>query len=117
MKNGLSVFKCDYWTESNADTLRVYLRGQLVYETLDSIEACWEIVRAGPKPSVVIDLSGVDFVGSAAMGSLLGLRRWLGARGCCLRIARMSEEVRDVLEMTGLDRVFSIDDATCVTAA
>jgi anti-anti-sigma factor len=117
VRNDPSAFKCDHRTESTADALRVYLRGQLVYETLDSIESCWEVVRAGPRPSVVLDLSEVDFMGSAALGSLLGLRRWLESRGCCLRISAMSAEIRRVLEVTGLNRILPIDDGAREAAA
>jgi anti-anti-sigma factor len=103
--------------ESSADTLRVYLRGQLVYETLGSTERCWEAVRAAFKPSVVLDLSAVTFIASAALGSLLGLRRWLESRGSRLRVSAVSPEVRRVLTATGLHRFFAIDDEAHETAA
>jgi anti-anti-sigma factor len=96
--------------ESSADTLRVYVSGQLTYETLDSTESCWQAVRAAFRREVVIDLSRVTFIGSAALGSLCGLQRWLETRGCRLRIAAISPEARAILESTNLARLFSIGD-------
>lgn len=48
MKNSPSGFECEHWMEPDPDTLRVYLRGQLVYETLDSTESCLRAARQEP---------------------------------------------------------------------
>jgi anti-anti-sigma factor len=110
VKNGPSGFECDHWVEPSADTLRVYLRGQLVYETLAATESCWQAVRAAVKRFVVLDLSQVTFMGSAALGSLCGLRRWLESRGCSLRIAAVSTEVRVIMEVSGMLGLFAVND-------
>jgi anti-anti-sigma factor len=98
------------------ETLLVSLRGEIVYETLIAFESCCEAVRAEPRPTVLLDLSELTYIASAALGSLLGLRRWLEARGSCLRISALSEEAREVLRITGLARVFSIDTEATLTA-
>ncbi len=117
MKSYSSIFEFNYRTESSAEVLWVHLRGQLVYETLKATEACWEAVRAAARPSVILDLSHVSFMGSAALGSLLSLRLSLAARGCSLRISAVSVPVRQILEVTGLIRVFTIDEEPVETAA
>ncbi len=117
MKNSPSGVECDYWMESSADSLLVHLRGQLVYETLASTERCWEAVQAAFKPLVVLDLSEVTFMASAALGSLLALRRCLVSRGTCLRISAMSPEVRQLMVAAGLNGFFATDDETRGTAA
>jgi anti-anti-sigma factor len=107
---GLSDFVCDYEIESSSDTLWVSPRGRLAFETRASTERCWEAVRRGFKPSVVLDLSQVMRLDSTALGSLVGLRRWLHSRGSCLRISATSPEVRRVVTATRLDRFFAIAD-------
>jgi anti-anti-sigma regulatory factor len=77
VKNGTSGFECDHWMQSSPDTLLVYMRGQMVYETLDATEGCWQAVRHAFRHSVLLDLSQVTYMASAALGSLCGLRRWL----------------------------------------
>jgi anti-anti-sigma factor len=108
----IAELECHHRLESSADTLRVYLSGQLVYETLDAVESCWEAVRVAHRPVVDLDMSEVSFMASAALGSLLGLRRWLVSRGCWLRISAMSADVRELLELTGVQRLFSTDHQT-----
>ncbi len=117
MKTSTFGFECNHRLESSDDKLQVTLRGQLVYETLDSVELCWEAVRAEPRPSVVLDLSAVTFVASAALGSLLALRRRLTSRGCRLAIAAMSTEVREILDVSGLKQLFSTAEEPCESAA
>jgi anti-anti-sigma factor len=114
---GPAGLEFDYGMEAREDTLLVYLRGPLVYETLVPLECCWNRIRAEARPSVRLDLSEVTLLGSAALGCLLGLRRWLEARGAHLRVTAASPEVRQVLQVTGLDRFFVIDDETHVSAA
>jgi anti-anti-sigma factor len=111
VKSHCSRFEFDYGMESSADVLRVYLRGQLVYETLEATQSCWGAVRAGARPRVELDLSGVSFMASAALGSLISLRHSLESRGCSLRIRAMSDAVREILDVTGLIRLFMLDDA------
>jgi hypothetical protein len=41
VKNGTSGFEFDHWMQSSPDTLLVYMRGQMVYETLDATDGCW----------------------------------------------------------------------------
>jgi anti-anti-sigma factor len=52
--------------------------------------------------SVELDLSDVGFVDSAGLGALLSLRDRAQDRGVTLGIARASDPVRRLLELTGL---------------
>jgi anti-anti-sigma factor len=112
-----AVLDFDHRMEWGEDTLLVSLRGPLVYETLVPLQACWEAVRGEPRPCVVLDLSEVTFMASAALGSLVGLWRWLEARGYRLRLSALSLDVREVLRLTGLEQILAIDGEPCVTAA
>jgi anti-sigma B factor antagonist len=110
-------FSRTHGIESSSNSLWVSLRGRLVFQTFASTKRCWEAVRAGFKPSVVLDLSEVTLMDSTVLGSLVGLRRWLESRGSCLRISAMSPEVRRVLTVTRLDRIFAIADEPRDTSA
>lgn len=55
----------------------------------------------------VIDLSAVDFMDSAGLGSLVFFRKRLGAQGQVV-IAGAQQEVATILKITHLDRVFRL---------
>lgn len=96
--------------EWSGDILRVALRGSLVYETLGPLQSCWEAVRKQHRSTVVVDLSGVTFLASGPLGSLIALQCWLATRGHQLLLASPSLDVREALRLTGLADLFSIDD-------
>lgn len=60
-------------------------------------------------PALVVDLSGVSFVDSTALGVLLGGMKRLRAKGGRLRLVVPRGEVRRIFEVTLLDRVFALD--------
>ena len=54
---------------------------------------------------VVVDLSETDFIDSSGLGALVAGLKTARQAGGDLRIARPTEQVRTVLELTNLDRV------------
>jgi anti-anti-sigma factor len=70
-------------------------------------DALNELCDAG-RARVVVDLSEVHYMASAGLKALLtGVRRARLLNGD-VRLAALSERVRDVFEMSGFDQVFSI---------
>lgn len=68
-------------------------------------EAIGEAVRNG-EPKVVIDMEGVSFVDSTGLGSVIAALKQIRNRQGELRLAAPNQQVRVVLELTTLDRVF-----------
>ena len=57
-------------------------------------------------PRVVIDMEGVSFVDSTGLGSVIAALKLIRSRQGELRLAAPNQQVRVVLELTTLDRVF-----------
>lgn len=77
-------------------------------------DAVSEAVKKG-QPRLIIDLEGVSFVDSTGLGSVIAaLKQVRGSKGD-LRLAAPNQQVRVVLELTTLDRVFpyfaTVEDA------
>lgn len=68
-------------------------------------EAIGEAVKKGP-PKVVIDMEGVTFVDSTGLGSVIAALKQIRNSQGELRLAAPNQQVRVVLELTTLDRVF-----------
>jgi anti-anti-sigma factor len=58
------------------------------------------------KPRLVIDLEGVSFVDSSGLGSVVAALKQVRTSQGDLRLAAPNQQVRVVLELTTLDRVF-----------
>lgn len=57
-------------------------------------------------PRVVIDMEGISFADSTGLGSVIAALKQIRNRQGELRLAAPNQQVRVVLELTTLDRVF-----------
>jgi anti-sigma B factor antagonist len=64
-----------------------------------------EVAKNGPT-RVVIDMEGVSFVDSTGLGSVIAALKQVRTNQGELRLAAPNQQVRVVLELTTLDRVF-----------
>jgi anti-sigma B factor antagonist len=68
-------------------------------------DAISDVAKNGP-PKVVIDMEGVSFVDSTGLGSVIAVLKQIRNRRGELRLAAPNQQVRVVLELTTLDKVF-----------
>ena len=77
-------------------------------------EAVSEAVKSG-QPRLVIDMEGVSFVDSSGLGTVVAALKQARSSKGDLRLAAPNQQVRVVLELTTLDRVFpyyaTVEDA------
>ncbi len=73
-----------------------------------------EAIKAG-QPRLIIDMEGVSFVDSSGLGSVVAALKQVRSTKGDLRLAAPNQQVRVVLELTTLDRVFpfyaTVEDA------
>jgi anti-sigma B factor antagonist len=55
-----------------------------------------------------VDLTGVDAVDASGLGALVGLEKWARHTGMRVRLLNPSRYLRELLQLTKLDRVFDI---------
>ena len=60
------------------------------------------------RTSMVLDLSGVEYMSSAGLREMVRVLKRVKRGGGDLRIANPSERVKEVLELAGLDTIFEI---------
>lgn len=65
-----------------------------------------DAVKTGA-PRLVIDMEGVSFVDSTGLGSVIAALKLVRSSKGDLRLAAPNQQVRVVLELTTLDRVFA----------
>ncbi|TKJ42272.1 anti-anti-sigma factor [candidate division LCP-89 bacterium B3_LCP] len=67
------------------------------------------------KKWVVIDLSQVVAMSSTGLGILIAAHRTITEKNCSFKLAKLSEKVRSIIQITRLDTIFeifeSVDDA------
>ena len=85
---------------------------------LDDLGETLRKVIAQRSPAVLLDMTGVSFLDSAALGDLIAYRKRAAEAGCEIALLRPVGRVRQVLEMVHLDKVFRMfdDEATALEA-
>ena len=63
---------------------------------------------SGPHPKVLIDFSNIDFVTSAGLRAVLLLMKKATAAGGSFALCGLNDQVREVLDISGLADMFSI---------
>ena len=94
----------------HGDTIVLRPVGEFDLSNLDLLRSTF-LEAATPETSrIVIDLSGTTFVDSMAIGTMLGVARRANGWGGWVRLVGPRPNVRRVLHLTGLDKVFAMYD-------
>ena len=94
----------------SGDIVYLALRGELDTANIDELrDTAQQAVDAAGVTHVVVDLQQVTFMGATALGLLVGLRNDTTRRAITLTLRNVTPRSQRVLTITGLDRVFTID--------
>lgn len=88
--------------------LRLQPKGDLDLETAPLLLAEVERRLAAGESDVVIDLTGLTFVDSTGLGTLVGCWRRAQKAGATLALANPNPDVWMTLEITGLNKVLPL---------
>ena len=89
----------------------VTVRGNLDIDSATVLSTALEQVLHAGEPRIVVDLSGVEFCDSTGVNVLLAAHQRLADQGGSLALAAPTSTVRRILQVTGLDTVFTVLDA------
>ncbi|SEG76607.1 anti-sigma B factor antagonist [Thermomonospora echinospora] len=98
-------------TSSRGDHAVVTATGELDLYTAPRLQTALAAVLRDQAGRVVVDLSGVEFCDSTGMNVLLAAMKRLKEQGGAFELAAPRPAVRRILQVTGLDGVFTITDA------
>ena len=82
--------------------------GRIDTTTVGALEQRLSALLAAPRPRVVIDLSGVDYISSAGLRVLLVAARRVQQSGGQLALCAMGDAVRQVFQLAGFVPLFTI---------
>jgi len=111
----VSIQRCEH----DGGTVVLAIEGELDLASAPSLKwAMADEVRAGVH-QLVLDLSGVTFMDSTAIGVIVGIKRSL-SEGERLALVNLSPDVKKTFEITGLEssfRIFGSVDAALESGA
>ena len=93
------------------DIVHVRVKGSLDATAFDAFRETFEQHLAGQRNRFVVDLSGVDYIGSAAVTVLTSVLGTAQQSGGNVVVAGISEPVRQVFDILSLGSVFLVTDS------
>jgi anti-anti-sigma factor len=96
--------------ERRPDFLVVAIRGEASFDQAEILSAQLLRVPREAYSLVVLNLAGLTFLSSLAMGALVEYRRGLCLRGVEVRLANVQAQVWLALESAGLGKLFEAID-------
>jgi len=95
-------------TQTTVDGIRVLaVAGELDADNVGTLRQALRMGEDSTPPLTVLDLGAVTFMDSSAVNVLVAANRDATAAGGRLRMAALSEPVRRVVEIVGLDTIIA----------
>jgi anti-sigma B factor antagonist len=98
-------------SQSQGDQAIVTVAGEIDLYTAPRLQGELSAVLDGRPVRVVVDMSGVEFCDSTGMNVLVAAMKRAREHGGGLDLASPRPAVRKILQVTGLDSVFTVLDA------
>ena len=91
-----------------ADGPNLVLRDQLTFADREVFDTATDKLLARRSDSVIVDLSGLDYMDSAGLGMLLTLRDRADQARATVKLKRPKGDVRELLVLACFDTLFTI---------
>ena len=92
------------------DIVKIVLSGRMDIEGVGQIETKFAGMTAAPRMAIIVDMSAVPFMSSIGIRALLINAKAVGKRGGKLVLLNPEQNVRKVLETSGIDQLIPISN-------
>lgn len=96
-----------FTTSTRGDLVEIATAGKLNMASAPELRRVVAEIAAPGGARIVVNLAGTEFMDSSGLGALVGCLKTARGAGGDLRIANVQEQVRLVLELTNMDRIFT----------
>ena len=91
------------------DSLVISLCGELDHHFASEIKSKIDKkLKSGSVKSVVLDMKGVDFIDSSAIGFIIGRYKVARQNNSSLKIINASPKIKRILDMSGIGKIIKI---------
>lgn len=86
----------------------IRIEGSISMDVADEMHERLDALAGEGAGGIVVDMSGVEFLCSCALGALISVQNKYRAERGVLRLAGLREPVREIFETARLDQLFAI---------
>lgn len=96
--------------ERSNDVLVCVINGEINITTSPELRKAFEKIIRDDQKKIVIDFASVSYIDSSGLATLIEMLQRLRKIGGTMRLANMSQKVKNVFEITKLAKLFEIAD-------
>jgi anti-anti-sigma factor len=104
------TFEIQIQPGSNESVDVISVKGPMILENLFKFQSAWKAATA--REGIVFDLTGVPYIDSSAIGSLVNAHVHFTNRGQKIALAGVSPRLKEFLRVTRVDSLFKFYDAS-----
>lgn len=93
----------------STDTLTISIAGNFGFDTHKEFRATYADLPPSTTRKFIIDLSGVSYMDSAALGMLLVLRERSGGESSNIKLKGATDSVQKILDISRFEQLFTIE--------
>ncbi len=98
----------EFTTKITGDKAVIQVSGELGEKAAEDLKAQFTELLAKKMSEVVVDLYGVDFMGSSAIGKILLFYKNLAVTGGTIRVINLSEHILELFNELKLNTLFVV---------
>lgn len=95
----------------DGDIVKINLSGRMDLAGVKSIEKDFDRMTEAPRMYIIVDMSGVPYMSSIGIRALLIHAKSVASRKGKYALAGMQSDVKNVLEVSGIDQLIKICDS------
>jgi len=107
MENKIQIIS-DYKCDANDPAILITIIGELNGSTAQTFEKEIKEMFLRQPQNINLNIAGVTVFVSAAIGSLLLLQDLVNQKGFKLRIVALNDKIKEIITITGLDKVLAM---------
>lgn len=99
------------------DIVKINLSGRMDLGGVNAIETEFNTMTASPRQAIIVDMSGVPYMSSIGIRSLLIHAKSVTGRGGKYVLTGVQKDVRNVLQVSGIDKLITVCDDLDIAVA
>lgn len=96
--------------EEHSDWVVAKVKGEISLKTIAYAKQQLKILAGYPQPTIILDMSGLEYIDSSGLGTLVSQHQILRDQNKNLKVANLRERTRSIFHAIALDKVLCLED-------
>jgi len=96
--------------EEHPDYVIGKVNGEISLKTIAFAKQQLKLLAGCPQPVIILDMSGLEYIDSSGLGTLVSQHQILKDQNKNLKVARLRSSTRSIFQAIALDKILCLED-------